>query len=637
MWVRFFSMLSALVAAASTLPNGIHVYDPPASKSANSEVEVFAGYRSGIRNDGDSSGNLAAVVSEFLKSTPSARSIALTAYGSGGSVETISDLERTGIRVRVPAWAGPAVMSTLPQFLSETPQKHPELVDRAIQALRMRQPSSEDVQFRVEEQLRAALLGSDSRSRLHSITRTEVEQFFAKYYGTDRAFVITTADTTDLKSVPRRNSLAAVQVTGVEKSHRDTAITDLHLDSDLDEGAVLLGIPSPSIYYRNWYATLMLDRLLQRVLPEKPRTVLKPSLEPYFYSLQVPVSSGSTAAAVESNVRDELNRIQFVRAADSDLEAARQDAIRYLESDATKQWFTSLDVPERRLEGLDWIKSFSAEDMRSAARDLVEAKPVVMGWSPKLRVLRLQVESLSQGEKPKVEPPQLPVLSDVVRDITFPAHHDPAFVENSPIRLQSGVSAELSTTIAVFVAPDSMRVFEKFPDLEMVQKEYGAFRSNRILVLAPPSSFEAVKEVWSRFHGNDADPGSVLIHGKVTSAYTSALLAVKMILDRRLIESGLWDDVRLNIRAVDGAFISIHGTDSNRMLVTKWLDEIAAHPLTDSDLNWAREAAVHHLQEFQMDLQSLAWEWNSIGVLTDIHLVSPLEIQDAAKLCLESL
>src|SRR6185436_9735088 len=100
---------------------------------------------------------------------------------------------------------------------------------------------------------------------LNSITRADVDQFFSKYYGTDKAFVVMNGDSPELKTVSRRNSLAPAEITGTEKSRRLPGAKDLRLESDLDDGAIILGAPVSSIFYRVWYAFLMLDRLVQHV------------------------------------------------------------------------------------------------------------------------------------------------------------------------------------------------------------------------------------------------------------------------------------------------------------------------------------------------------------------------------------
>ena len=130
MLLRVFSMLWAVFAGVTTLPNGIHVRDFPSADSSNDLFEALVGYRTGRRNGNHESTAVAAVVSEFLKTTPAARTLAIAAYGCGGKIEFISDLERTALRVTAPSWARPMFTAPLADFLSETPEQYPELVDR---------------------------------------------------------------------------------------------------------------------------------------------------------------------------------------------------------------------------------------------------------------------------------------------------------------------------------------------------------------------------------------------------------------------------------------------------------------------------------------------------------------------------
>src|SRR5206468_4133749 len=126
--------------------------------------------------------------------------------------------------------------------------------------------------------------------------------------------------------------------------------TALRINSDLDEGAVLMGVPVPSIYYRNWYAFLMLDRLIQEIVKQKPAALLVPSLESYYYRLRIPVPSGQSADSVEADFRKQLEQFQYIPATAAQLESARHSAIQHLESEPMQQWFLSLGVPERRME-----------------------------------------------------------------------------------------------------------------------------------------------------------------------------------------------------------------------------------------------------------------------------------------------
>jgi len=131
------------------------------------------------------------------------------------------------------------------------------------------------------------------------------------------------------------------------------------------------------------------------------------------------------------------------------------------------------------------------------------------------------------------------------------------------------------------------------------------------------------------------DQEPVPIVGKITSVDIPALLVLKMLLDRRLIEAGLWSDVHLEIRAEKGSTLSIQGSDADRRVVLDWLREIAAQLPAKADLDWAREAAIHHLTEFRPDLQSLIWEWNPDGVLPDLHFIPDSQLQEVARIYLQ--
>jgi hypothetical protein len=85
---------------------------------------------------------------------------------AGGEIEFFSDDDRSGIRLKMPSWAKSMVESSIAAFLSETPNKNPELVDRALNEVQFRippPPPSSDVRSRIEEQFRAAMLGPGNR------------------------------------------------------------------------------------------------------------------------------------------------------------------------------------------------------------------------------------------------------------------------------------------------------------------------------------------------------------------------------------------------------------------------------------------------------------------------------------------
>jgi hypothetical protein len=358
--------------------------------------------------------------------------------------------------------------------------------------------------------------------------------------------------------------------------------------------------------------------------------------------MEVAVPSGQLSETVEAALLADLNQMQYVRAGNEQLEAARRSAIQYLNSERIQGWFVSLGVSERRLEGVDWIRSFSADDMRAAARDLVESHPVVASWSPRVRALKLQTEYLSdiaaRLAKSSTVETHSPAPLNPVKFISFPPHTDMAFTEKKPVQLDSGVSIVASTSYAVFVgpgSPNSLTFYAQEPSSNLLQTSYGAFRSGRILVMAPPESLERLKQQWSRFKGNASDETAMVVDGKIPGPHLPALLILKMLLDRRLIEAGMWNDVRLEIRAAEGSTLTIHGSEADRGRVMSWIKEIASSPIPDEDVEWAREAASHHLADFLPDLQSLTWEWAPDGTIFDFHFIPTALIKDAARMYLQ--
>ena len=642
MLARLCLILIIFLSADSTLPNGIRVYEfTPGIDSTNS-FEVTAGYRTGGLREIAGAGGLTQVVAAFLKSTPSVRAIEIAAYGAGGTVEYFSDTDRTGIRLKVPTWARSMVERSVAEFLSETPQKNPELVDRALEEVRLRMPSDSDVRAGVETQFRAALLGSYAQADLSKASRQTVNEFFTKYYGTNRAFAVTnSASLESLISVERRISEDPRPKTE-GPSGNATRVQLPRVSSDLDEGAVLLGVPTPSIYYRSWYALLMLDRLIRETVSAKPKTELLPSLEPYFYRMEVAVPSGQLSESVDAALRADLNQMQYVRASREQVEAVRKSAIQFLDSERIQEWFASLGVSARRMEGIEWVRSFSADDMRAAARDLVESDPVVASWSPRVRSLKLQTEYLSDiaGRLAKSSSDAAPRLAPLnsVKVIPFPPHTDLAFTAKKPVRLDSGVSIVTSTSYAVFVgpgSPNSLTFYPQEPSSDLLQTSYGAYRPSRILVMAPPESLERLKQQWSRFKGNPNDETAMVATGKIPGPHLPALFVMKMLLDRRVIEAGMWNDIQLEIRASEGSTLTIHGSDTDRARVLSWIEDIASRPIAEEDLEWARDAANHHLADFLPDLQSMIWEWTPDDTIFDFHFIPTALIKDAARMYLQ--
>jgi hypothetical protein len=498
--------------------------------------EVTAGYRSGVRDETGSSG-LAAAVSAFLATTPSARGLALAAYSAGGDIEFFSELDRTGFHVKVPLSAKPSVEEFTAKFFSETPQNNADLADHAIAAMKQRAAAADsEFGLRVEDEIRRALLGLQPyahrpggwKADMEELSRKDLEEFFAANYGTDRAFVLASGPPGAALSLalPTRSSKP------VKAPRNDVfkAERTLRFPPEQPTGRVVLGTPVPPVYYRGWYAVLLLDRLIQRMVPGKPVGTLIPTIDAYYYRLEVPVAAGQFADDVQQNLLHEIERLQYVRATDRDLEESRASAIAFLESPSVESWFLSMGIPERRQEGMDWVRSFSADDMRTTIRDLLLTNRVIASWPPKPKDASVTVESLNSASSTK-------------------------------------------SAIALDTAPISSQ--------------------------------------------------------RVSIGDFGALVLLKTLLDRKLIEDNLWNDVELLVD--ESAGIAIRGAATDRQRVRSWIKDIAMQSPTDEVMAWARDAALHRLGRTLPQIQTMIAQRDPQASFPDLLTVSSAHVQEVAK------
>jgi hypothetical protein len=455
---------------------------------------------------------------------------------------------------------------------------------------------------RVEEEIEDALLGPRPQMSL---------------FGTDRAFVGITGTIPEelregLASIPSR-----ISAPRIDRATRLPAERTLRFVSGDPVGAVVFAAPVLSVHYRDWYSVLLLDRLITRVLPSKPVTALRLSLHPYYYRLEVPVPAGKFPEPVEEGLLQDIQRLQFARATTEDLETARRSAVEYLQSREVREWFSTQGIPERLAEGLQWVETLTADDVRTAARDLLLMNRVVATWPPKVERRTVEIEILNSNSavegaqipQPKPEPagfPPLPVPS-------LPAHSDGKFKHSVPERLPSGVFLLSSTTSAVYTATDVMG-------------------SERILVLTPPSLLDSARQTWTAFTGPAAGATAVPAAGDISTGDLAALFMLKTLLDRKLIEAGLWRDAHLQIDAAKGSSLQMNAAETQRALILDWIRAYAAAPPTEAEMVWAREAAGHQFPHVLPHLQALIWQRDPQGVLQDLSTVGPGHIRDVARI-----
>jgi len=591
------STIFGLLLSSATLPNGIRLIELPQTTDS---VEIIAGY--------DEPGLTG------LAATSAARTLIFNAFAAGGSIQSINDHDRTALRLTVPKWALTMFTDQHLSGLFKDIPKDNEKVERPDRLL-------PDFRAEVDEEIRSALLGADNRP---------------EQYGTADGFLAVSAPIPDtlrdaLAAIPRRGAVSRSE----GEISRLPGERTLRFKSDLATGAVIFAVPVPSVYYKQWYLILLLDRILHRAIPVRFQTSLVPSLRPHYYRLEIPVTQGQFPEPVEDNLLQELQRLQLTM--DSGyLSGARQEALQYLGREDIREWFASRGIPERLEEGVQWVQSVTSDELRAAVRDLLLMNRVIATWAPKPKQTTVAVENLSGGDQERKPSPGTPAAprplpgGEAISMVPFPPHNHAAQDVDVPQRLPSRVSLVASSVNGVFVSGGTLTKFDHEPDAATV-KSFEKYRADRILVLAPASSIDRARDIWSGFKGSDSAETGVP-KGPVSSGDLPGLYVLKTILDLKVIQAGWWPDVELRIDASAGSALEIRADAEQRQKIIEWIKDIAAHPPSDKDFAWMREVAIHRFSGARSDIQALTWERDPQGTIQDIGTIVPKVVQDVAQI-----
>ena len=587
-----FALISAIFAvlfSTTTLPNGIRLIELPANGDS---AEIIAGY--------DEAGLTG------LREMPALRLLIFNGYAAGGDIQFIQEQDRTAVRFTIPRWALPMLAN--PQLAS------------LLKDVPARNESSEATGFRakVEEEVRSALLGVEAQP---------VE------YATDDAFIAISAP------IPSelREALAAIPHRGLSKKSEEEsrlpAERTLRFKSELPAGAVIFASPVPSVYYRQWYVLLLLDRVIHQALSAPLKTTLFPSLHPYYYRMELPLAAGQFPEPAEENLLQELQRLQLTRVDPQHLLAGRQQALAYLDSKEVRDWFASRGIPERLEEGIQWVQSLTADDLRVAARDLLLMNRVIATWAPKPQQTTVEAENLNSvgaaNDRPRAATtPSQPEPS--IQPSSFPPHKDAPQNVAIAEKLASGVSLAASTIHAVFVSGAALTKYDREPDAA-IMKSFEKYRADRIFVLAPASALARARELWSSFKSSDSREAGVP-KGPVSSGDLPAVYVLKTMLELKVIEAGWWPEVELRIDASEGSALQIRADAGRRQQIIEWARNIGKQGPPDKDFAWMREVAVHRFDSVRPDLQALTWERDPQGTIQDIETILPKFVQDVAQI-----
>jgi hypothetical protein len=583
-----------LLLFTSTLPNGIRLGELPGSGDS---IEILAGYASGGVSG--------------IASTDAARALMLRTYAAGGETQLIQELDRTALRFVAPKWAAPMLFDQIPALFKDAAEKKKNENAAGAAAL--------DFRAKVEKEIQNALLGT-------SIVSTDD--------ATGNAFVLMSV----APSASLLDALAAIPKRGSPNTSDDpidrlAAERTLRFKSELPAGAVIFAAPAPSVYYKEWYLLLLLDRLIHRIVPLAVQTSLPLTVRPYYYRIELPVPAGQFPEPAQDNLLQELERLQFTPAPARDLSAAKQDALAYLDSKEVREWYASHDLSGRRDEGTQWLGATTADDLRAAARDLLLSNRVVATWSPKPRQTSVSSESLNvtsaQQPSPSGRGKQGEALQGEGSIASFPSHTDATFALSPPERLPSGVSVVASTIEGVFISGGTLTRFDHSPTADDLNA-FAKYRPERILVLAPMASMDNARRLWSGFKGSASGETGVA-KGRVSTGDLPALFLLETMVKLRIIEAG-WRDTDVRIDAGVGSDLQIAGDDDHRAAIRDWIKSIVMTPPSDRYFQWAREVAIHRFAGAVPDLQCLTWERDPQGTIQDLSTIAPQHVQDVARI-----
>ena len=142
---------------------------------------------------------------------------------------------------------------------------------------------------------------------------------------------------------------------------------------------------------------------------------------------------------------------------------------------------------------------------------------------------------------------------------------------------------------------------------------------------------ERARQLWSSFKGNNTGDAGVP-KGNISTGDLPALLMLKTLLDRKLIEAGWWRDVELKISASEGSTLAVTADEARRARIIEWIKRWGSERPTDTDMAWAREVAIHRFGTIQAYFQAVNWERDPQGVIQDLETVSAGHVQDVARI-----
>ncbi len=641
------------------LTNGvrvIHLPHFPGESDDGRGMEIAFGYTVGLRNEPGYPAGVADLARLYLSASVPARSVALVAHLGGGEFEFTDELDRIGMRMRVPDTLVETALIQVSAFFAE-PSFDPEMFEYARRLLRSAIGGDREAfGVELEREIGTALLrdypsvwsNPPSADQIERLQIDDLEQYFDENFGTSRAYVTTT------ERVPRSALAAIAAIDSRQASHNpatnsfsESVETVLDLPSRV-EGGVVVARVVPSVHFEGWFRALVVDRALQQISEPSVRFEFGLGLDPVLHRIEIPVRIPIYVEDVRDDLLDQITGMQFQNPDLAELRRAVESAAAYLGQRSVLEWFAAHDLWDSLEAGWDAINGLTGDSFRSAARDFDALPRVIATWPPAFEQPQVTVENLTEEIGSVTEAP--PPLGRAPGRVPFPAFEEVAFPDPLPIeveRLDSGVTLAADSAYGIFIAgrfeglppggeaqvgPNGS--FWAFSDVlnDAVFDQLSDVRPDRLLVLAPVADLPNLRRRLNDWTSGSLDSTPSLSAGRVATGDLPGLVVLKTWLDAKVIEAGWWGQVDLRIEGIEGSRLIIDADAEHDAVVQAWIQEVAEIGPEDGEFLHVRSAALGYFNRIRRELQILLWQRNPRGTIRLPTTVNPTRLRDVARI-----
>ena len=174
---------------------------------------------------------------------------------------------------------------------------------------------------------------------------------------------------------------------------------------------------------------------------------------PFFHRVVLEVEIPQYVEDARDDLLESIDQLQYRPVSPDLLNSVKSQALGFLARRTTEEWFAAHDLWDALEKGRTVVRDLTADELRSAARDMLSARRVIAMWAPAFTEPSVEVESLSDAAEMQPVPDtairKAPGRVDVplLAPAALPAL-DPVQVE----RLESGITLAAAEQYGVFVA-----------------------------------------------------------------------------------------------------------------------------------------------------------------------------------------